>query len=103
MSFLTRLSRLSLRYTSPKALHKINMPSFSSNSPTPLPPAFKPFKLALIQLGQVGNDKSANLSHARDMIRKAASGGGDAAKKPDLIVLPVSTVTGSVAFLEGRF
>ncbi|KAN0127524.1 Carbon-nitrogen hydrolase [Lactarius tabidus] len=49
-------------------------------------PAFKPFNLALIQLGQVGPDKAANLKHARDMIRKAAS--GNAQGKPDLIVLP---------------
>jgi hypothetical protein len=51
-------------------------------------PAFKPFNLALIQLGQVGPDKAANLKHARDMIRKAAS--GNTLGKPDLIVLPVS-------------
>jgi omega-amidase len=51
-------------------------------------PAFKPFNLALIQLGQVGPDKAANLKHARDMIRKAAS--GNAQGKPDLIALPVS-------------
>jgi hypothetical protein len=49
----------------------------------------KPFTLALVQLGQIGGDKSANLSHARDMIRRAASGDGDSQRKPDLIVLPV--------------
>ena len=51
-------------------------------------PAFKPFNLALIQLGQIGADKAANLRHARDMIRKAAD--GNTQGKPDLIVLPVS-------------
>ncbi|KAI0933748.1 hypothetical protein AcV5_005818 [Taiwanofungus camphoratus] len=51
---------------------------------SPPPPALKPFTLALIQLGQVGADKSANLAHARDMILKAAS----AHPKPDLVVLP---------------
>ncbi|KAI0253888.1 carbon-nitrogen hydrolase [Lactifluus subvellereus] len=59
-------------------------------STVPPPPAFKPFNLALIQLGQIGADKAANLKHARDMIRKAASGegAGGAQGKPDLIVLP---------------
>jgi len=57
------------------------------------PPTFKPFNLALIQLGQIGADKAANLKHARDMIRKAANGEGvkgNTQGKPDLIVLPVS-------------
>lgn len=56
----------------------------------PPAPAFKPFNLALIQLGQIGADKRANLKHARDMIRRAASGEGvgGAQGKPDLIVLP---------------
>ncbi|KAH0584200.1 hypothetical protein H2248_009755 [Termitomyces sp. 'cryptogamus'] len=49
------------------------------------PPVFKPFTLALVQLGSIGADKSANLQHARDMILKAAAG---RAKKPELIVLP---------------
>ncbi|KAG5645855.1 hypothetical protein DXG03_005197 [Asterophora parasitica] len=47
-------------------------------------PVFKPFTLALVQLGQIGAEKTANLQHARDMILKAARGH----KKPDLIVLP---------------
>ena len=50
-------------------------------------PTFKPFNLALIQLGQVGPDKAVNLKHARDMIHKAANGNSQG--KPDLIVLPV--------------
>jgi hypothetical protein len=54
----------------------------------PPAPAFKPFNLALIQLGQIGADKAENINHARDMIRKAA--GGNTHGKPDLIVLPVS-------------
>ncbi|KAJ7489966.1 carbon-nitrogen hydrolase [Mycena galericulata] len=45
---------------------------------------FKPFHLALIQLGNVTPNKSDNLKHARDMILKAAAN----VKKPDLIVLP---------------
>ncbi|OJT14224.1 Omega-amidase NIT2-A [Trametes pubescens] len=47
-------------------------------------PAFKPFNLALIQLGQIGPDKDANLKHAREMIKRAAG----ATPKPDLVVLP---------------
>jgi hypothetical protein len=67
--------------------------AFMSTVTTPPAPAFKPFNLALIQLGQIGADKRANLNHARDMIRRAASGEGvgGAQGKPDLIVLPVST------------
>jgi len=59
-------------------------------STVPPAPAFKPFNLALIQLGQIGADKTANLKHAREMIRRAASGEGvgGAQGKPDLIVLP---------------
>lgn len=70
-------------------------------------PTFKPFNLALIQLGQIGADKSgalytvsyphsvayltaANINHAREMILKAASGND---VKPDLIVLPVCVST----------
>ena len=49
-------------------------------------PVFKPFTLALIQLGNIGADKTANLKHARDMVLKATSGQH---KKPDLVVLPV--------------
>lgn len=59
-------------------------------STVPPAPAFKPFNLALIQLGQIGADKRANLDHARDMISRAASGEGvgGGQGKPDLIVLP---------------
>ncbi|KIM65129.1 hypothetical protein SCLCIDRAFT_1163824 [Scleroderma citrinum Foug A] len=52
------------------------------------PPSFKPFRLALIQLGAIGTDKSANLRHAREMIMKAAEGDGAPGSKPSLIVLP---------------
>ncbi|KAF7796518.1 hypothetical protein EIP86_007696 [Pleurotus ostreatoroseus] len=51
------------------------------------PPAFKPFTLALIQLGQTGEDKTANLKHAREMILKAAAG-TDSGSRPSLVVLP---------------
>jgi hypothetical protein len=53
-------------------------------------PAFKPFNLALIQLGRVTEDKTANLSHAREMILKAARGeGASDGGRPQLVVLPV--------------
>ncbi|KAH9056643.1 carbon-nitrogen hydrolase [Lactarius vividus] len=60
-------------------------------STRPPAPTFKPFNLTLIQLGQIGADKAANLKHARDMIRKAANDegtNGNTQGKPDLIVLP---------------
>lgn len=62
------------------------------------PPVLKPFTLALIQLGGIGADKSANLQHASDMIRKAAS----AIKKPDLIVLPVRSLIVQSKFTPDR-
>ncbi|KAG6811174.1 hypothetical protein H0H92_008658 [Tricholoma furcatifolium] len=49
------------------------------------PPIFKPFALALVQLGNIGADKAANIQHARQMILKAAAG---RTRKPELIVLP---------------
>ncbi|KAL1752953.1 carbon-nitrogen hydrolase [Schizophyllum commune] len=49
-------------------------------------PALKPFTLALVQLGQIGSNKTENLKHARDMVLKAAA--GKDGKKPNLIVLP---------------
>ncbi|KZW00301.1 putative nitrilase [Exidia glandulosa HHB12029] len=45
----------------------------------------KPFRLALIQLGNVTANKTANLAHAREMILRAAT---ESPKKPDLVVLP---------------
>jgi omega-amidase len=54
---------------------------------SPQVPVFKPFILALIQLGHIGTDKSANLKHAREMILKAAA--PEKKSRPDLVVLPV--------------
>lgn len=80
----------------------------------PAGPTLKPFTLALVQLGSIGENKTgmstcssihklrtlihhlnrllhpilANLQHAREMILEAASGVGHT-KKPDLVVLPV--------------
>jgi hypothetical protein len=48
----------------------------------------KPFRLTLIQLGGVGEDKSANLAHAQEMVKKAVQPVDG--KKTDLVVLPVS-------------
>lgn len=53
-------------------------------------PIFKPFNLALIQLGGVTANKTDNLRHAREMILQAARGDGGSKPKPDVIVLPVS-------------
>jgi hypothetical protein len=83
------LSRLS----HPIRVRSVNLRDVAFMSTAPPAPTFKPFNLALIQLGQIGADKKANLKHARDMIRRAASGEGvgGGQGKPDLIVLPVST------------
>lgn len=51
-------------------------------------PPLRAFTLALIQLGNIGSNKSKNLQHAREMIVKAAQG-KHSAKNPDIIVLPV--------------
>jgi omega-amidase len=48
----------------------------------------KPFRLTLIQLGGVGEDKTANLAHAKEMVKKAVQPVDG--KKTDLVVLPVS-------------
>jgi hypothetical protein len=88
-----RTSLLS-RLWHPIRVRPVTLRGVAFMSTIPPAPAFKPFNLALIQLGQIGADKRANLNHARDMIRRAAGGegvGGGAQGKPDLIVLPVST------------
>lgn len=50
---------------------------------TVLSPA-SPFKLALVQLGGVGADKTKNLAHTREKILEAANNGAQ------VVVLPVS-------------
>lgn len=54
----------------------------------PLPVKAKPFRIALIQLGDITKDKSHNLKHARDMILETAVGEGSQGRKPHLVVLP---------------
>lgn len=44
----------------------------------------KPFKLALVQLGNVTADKTKNLAHTREKILEAAKNGAN------VVVLPVS-------------
>jgi omega-amidase len=51
----------------------------------------KPFRLSLVQLGGTGDDKVANLAHAKEMVSKAAQPVDG--KKTDLIMLPVSICT----------
>jgi omega-amidase len=60
-------------------------------------PVFKSFTLALIQLGHIGADKSANLKHAREMILKAAN--PEKQSRPDLIVLPVRRCLCHISFV----
>jgi len=52
-------------------------------------PPFKPFRLALVQMGGVTNSKEKNLAHVKELIAQAASPGDGA--KPGLIVLPVGS------------
>ncbi|SCV71822.1 BQ2448_4516 [Microbotryum intermedium] len=47
----------------------------------------KSFRIALIQLGGVGPDKTANLARAKAKISEAVEGGSER-RKPDMIVLP---------------
>lgn len=58
----------------------------SSSVVVPPVPNAKPFRIALVQVGQISANKAANLVHARELILKAAARGGSA--KPDFIVLP---------------
>lgn len=72
------------------ALFRVSAPIQSrSMAQSVTAPTFKPFNLALIQLGGVSADKAHNLKHAREMILKAASGEGGSKPKPNIIVLPV--------------
>ena len=57
-------------------------------SATTKAPSFLGFHLALVQLGQIGSDKTKNLAHAKDMVLKAANRGDGQHPKPDVIVLP---------------
>ena len=57
-------------------------------------PALEPFNLALIQLGQIGSDKTKNIAHAREQVLKAAY--REDGPKPQLIVLPVSVAISAV-------
>ena len=66
--------------------------SMASSAPT-----LKSFNLALIQLGQIGSDKTKNIAHAREQVLKAAS--REDGQKPQLIVLPVSV---SISAVLGR-
>lgn len=54
-----------------------------------VPPNFKAFNLAMIQLGQIGLDKARNLAHARDKVAEAAAGVGWDQGPAQMVVLPV--------------
>ena len=62
-------------------------------------PALRAFNLALIQLGQIGSDKTKNIAHAREYVLKAAS--REDGPKPQLIVLPVGIEISVVSRHEG--
>lgn len=50
-------------------------------------PPFKPFRLALVQMGGITSSKEMNLAHAKELIARAAS--PEQGAKPGVIVLPV--------------
>ena len=52
-------------------------------------PPFKPFRLALVQMGGVTSSKEKNLAHAKELVARAASPGDG--PKPGVIVLPVGS------------
>lgn len=52
-------------------------------------PPFKPFRLALVQMGGVTSSKERNLAHAKELVARAASPGDG--PKPGVIVLPVGS------------
>jgi len=62
--------------------------SASTSSRSIVPANFQPFNLAMIQLGQIGEDKRANLAHARGMVRRAAAGDGKRGPA-QVVMLPV--------------
>lgn len=54
----------------------------------------------MIQLGQIGEDKLANLVHAREMVRRAAEGGD--AGPAQIVMLPVPFTFVSLPHMSGR-
>lgn len=61
--------------------------------PSVVPPSFKAFTVALVQLGSIGEDKLANLAHARDLVLRAAAAPASSTDSSDepafLVMLPV--------------
>ena len=82
--FTTQLFRSATSY------FRVSAARMSTAPIVPLPVKAKPFRIALIQLGDITEDKSHNLKHARDTILETAVGEGSQGRKPHLVVLPVS-------------
>lgn len=89
------------RVVSPPGLSYLRYRTMSS-----IPPEFKQFRLALIQLASPSHAtenpteadiKHANLNHAREMINRAVK---NANEKPDLVVLPVRSSSSHSTFLR---
>jgi omega-amidase len=60
------------------------------STPEVKPVEGRSFRIALVQLGGTTPDKRANLAHAKSKVLEAIAG-GKGGKKPDLVVLPVSS------------
>lgn len=52
-------------------------------------PPFRPFRLALVQMGGITSSKEKNLAHAKELVARAASPRDG--PKPGVIVLPVGS------------
>ena len=55
-------------------------------SATPSQFMLRPTRIALVQLGQIGNNKSFNLEHARQSVLRAAQGGIEG--RSNMVILP---------------
>ena len=58
----------------------------ASMSATPSQFMLRPTRIALVQLGQIGNNKSFNLEHARQSVLRAAQGGIEG--RSNMVILP---------------
>ncbi|KDE08786.1 hypothetical protein MVLG_00892 [Microbotryum lychnidis-dioicae p1A1 Lamole] len=84
---LAHLSRATRKLPIVSVFHShLSLPRTIASMAAP-PIKGKSFRIALIQLGGVGPDKTANLERARVKISEAVKGGREG-RKPDMIVLP---------------
>jgi hypothetical protein len=66
----------------------LNDPTMSTTTSSKYVSGFRPFTLAMVQLGSIGQDKGQNIKHAREMLVKASKGTSEYSSV-DLLMLPV--------------